>query len=402
MVLVGGHNIQHKGSCGIVASQHIFAVHHLHICLRVASVVCADVYGIFLSRLQVCQLCGYLYLAIQLQHIVGGNIVYDRSRPCSRNRSVAVYIGIIESHIVNVFGALPVYGEVLFLPFVYHIGNLCLRVQGDLVVHNLHHLLVCPAFIRQLINDHILQAFPAFCQCPGALAALCIPVIELLVLRVQILSVRIPVPGNQVLFISRIAVVAAGGRAGGYGYAVHLDGPAPELCQITVIVGIPAYHNLCVILRVLGISQGDLHLRRPRSCGHVDGFAVRPVHDLVMLQILGDQVVAEHHLDVILIVGTSLPAFEIRHIQSAQQRHLRRAAVGRVIRDPGILLVVPEESHHFTVFTLCLIAAVCQVGRPVLQGRVVLLGGAPLRCHTPSKAIDLAGEHSGFPGILGS
>ena len=226
--------------------------------------------------------------------------------------------------------------------------------------------------------------------------------VKLLVVRGNLVaSDRIPIPGDQIGFVAGIRIVAAGGSALRNYFAVQGNGSGTVSMQVVDVVGTSGNHNsisFCIVLK------SDFHFRSPFKFAfrtiHGNRFAVNPLHYLIVLKIFGNQVVPIQNGNIIVIIRTAGPAFEALHVQTAQQRSLCRAAVSRIVGNPGILLVVAQEAHHFTVLALCGITAVGKVGRPVLEGGIVFMGRTPLCGETPAMAGDLVRNLSGFPRIL--
>ena len=104
--------------------------------------------------------------------------------------------------------------------------------------------------------------------------------------------------------------------------------------------------------------------------------------------------------DVCVVVVPSLPSLEVFHVIAAQERCVGNAAVARVIAYPGVFLVVSQETHDLTVLTLGGIAAVGQVARPVLEGRIIFISGTPLSGHPPSIVRDHIRQLSCLPGVF--
>ena len=169
--------------------------------------------------------------------------------------------------------------------------------------------------LSQLID---MGAFPAFRKLPGGRSALLVPVIELLVLVCQLISVEIPEPRDQVCL------------------AVH-DLPAVEVhISMSVICGSSvcrfSFYNDCVLFCL--ILKRDPLFRSPGRSAYCRRLAVLPLHHKIVLQEFGRKVIIEQILDVRLIVIASLPSLEVFHIIAAQKRFYCCSAVARIISDP--------------------------------------------------------------------
>ena len=119
-----------------------------------------------------------------------------------------------------------------------------------------------------------------------------------------------------------------------------------------------------------------------------------------MLQELRRKVLCKCFSDILVEILVSAPAFKAIQPESAEQRVVRRAAEGRVVDDLHVSLVIADETDDLTVVSLCGIAAVSRVCRPVGPCGVILALVRELCRESPSERIDLLSDPSGLPGIL--
>ena len=89
--------------------------------------------------------------------------------------------------------------QVRLIALAYHIRRLRLCSQRDRTVNHRNGLLFCLAKVCQLVHFHIRKVLPAVLKLPGRLAALCVPVVQLLLLGCHFIAgLRIPVPRDQI------------------------------------------------------------------------------------------------------------------------------------------------------------------------------------------------------------
>ena len=297
--------------------------------------------------------------------------------------------------------------QVRLIALAHDIRRLRLCGQGDRTVYYRHCLLLGLAQVCQLVHLHIGQVLPAVLKLPGRLAALCVPVVQLLFLGSHLVTrLRIPVPRDQIRFGSLgVRVVALGHRSLGDHDAVQGHCPV-AVCRVARIRA-SSCDNDCVrlsggFLRIC--LQRDLFLRGPGICFsiicHLDRIAVLPLHYLVVLQELSHQVMGIQVRDIRIVIIPSLPSLEILHVVTAQERCVRNAAVARIIAYPGVFLVVSQEPHDLAVLALGGISAVGQVTCPVLESRIILISGSPLSGHSPAIVRDHIGHLSCLPGVF--
>ena len=400
-VRIGRNVVVDKGQTGVVAGQHTAVdTGDGHVGIGLAAVVHADVQSVGFTGHQIGDGVADGIAAGQDHHGVGGDGVVDLGAagvdgPLAGFQAVAVEAGVIQ------VVALPAADiDLALLALVDHIGNLGLGGKGDLAVHNRNNGLVALALVGQGVHDHIFQVFPSVGQLPFGGTALGVPVVQLLLVGGQVFAGGAPVPGNQVGLVALLVVVRTAHMALQDHLAVEGDGAVTvgrhDVLAVILSVG-TGDHYLAVGI----VLQGDLLFRGPGlSIGGADGFAVDPLGDQEVLEELGGDVVGEQVVDVIVVVAAALPALEVLHVVAAQQRRIGGAAVVGVVAYPGVLLVVADEAGDGAVVALGGVAAVGQVGGPVLEGGVVLVAGAPFGGHTPAVAGDLVAQTAGSPAVF--
>ena len=376
--------------------------------LGIAPVVHSHVHSVLLARLKVCQFLGHGHLAVQLHHRVA--VLALGNLGCTFSTLVPVrlkpFLAGVKTCVHDVHSLAPGYIEISFLSLAHYVWRLGFSMQCELTAHHINSLLFCLAQVCQLVYFDRFQALPIPLQFPGCFAPLGIPVIELLLICAHFLTcLRIPVPGEQIGLCSSLPCITSGYRSLGDYHTVQGHSPVSVGRIVWISTASCHFDHICLAGWLLWVFlQSDLLLRGPgvglAVVCHLYRVAVLPVYHLVVLEEFCHQVVGVQVGDVGVIVVSSLPSLKVLHVVSTKERCVGHAAVAGIIAYPGVFLMIPQETHHLTVFSLGRVSAVCEVCRPVLESRIVLIARPPLRGHPPAVVRDHLGELARLPGVL--